>query len=57
MKYTIYDNDNKIIFESDDMYSTDVFMITNPSGDLLSFRKENNIFIMWFECYTIYYKP
>lgn len=56
MKYTVYDNGNKL-FESDNMYSMDIFMTLNPSGNLLYFHKENDIFIMYFECYTIYYKP
>ena len=56
MKYTVYDNGNKL-FESNDMYSMDIFMTLNPSGNLLYFHKENDIFIMYFECYTVYYKP
>ena len=56
MKYTVYDNGNKL-FESDNMYSMDIFMTLNPSGNLLYFHKENDIFIMYFECYTIYYRP
>ena len=56
MKYTVYDNGNKI-FESDSMYSMNIFMTLNPSGDLLYFHKENDIFIMHFVCYTVYYKP
>lgn len=56
MKYTVYDNGNKF-FESNDMYSMDIFMTLNPSGNLLYFHKENDMFIMYFECYTVYYKP
>ena len=55
MKYTVYDNSNKL-FESDNIYSMDIFMTLNPSGNLLYFHKENDIFIMYFECYTVYYK-
>ena len=57
MKYTIYDNDNKMIFESNDMYDVDLFVVMNPSGNLISFHRENDIFIMYYECYTIFYKP
>lgn len=57
-KYRVYDNNtNELLIESDDMYEIDIFVTLNPSGNLLSFHKENDIFIMWYECYTIYYKP
>jgi hypothetical protein len=56
-KYRVYDNSkNELLIESDDMYEIDLFVTLNPSGNLLSFAKENDIFIMWYECYTIYYK-
>lgn len=58
MKYRIYDNNkNELLVESDDMYAIELFITLNPSGNLLYFHKENNIFIMWYECYTIFYKP
>ena len=57
MKYRVYDNKtNELLIESNDMYEIDLFVTLNPSGNLLSFAKENDIFIMWYECYTIYYK-
>ena len=58
MKYRVYDNKtNELLIESNDMYEIDLFVSLFPSGNLLSFAKENDIFIMWYECYTIYYKP
>lgn len=57
MKYRVYDNKtNELLIESNDMYEIDLFVTLNPSGNLLSFAKENDIFIMWYEEYTIYYK-
>lgn len=56
-KYTIYDNKNEIIFESDDMFEVNHFIEYNlESSDLLYLHKENNIFIMYFVNYTIYMK-
>ena len=55
-KYTIYDNDNEIIFSSDDKRELDIFMMINNSGSIYMFHKENDIFIMFFENYSIYIK-
>lgn len=56
-KYTIYDNDtNTVLFESDDKDSVDLFLAINSSGSIEMWHKENNIFIMYFENYTIYMK-
>lgn len=57
-KYRVYDNKkNELLIESDDMYAIELFITLNPSGNLLYFHKENDIFIMFYECYTIFYKP
>jgi len=55
-KYTIYDNDNEIIFSSNDKRELDIFMMINNSGSIYMFHKENDIFIMFFENYSIYIK-
>ena len=57
MRYGIYDNKtSELLIESNDIYEIGIFVTLNPSGNLLSFAKENNIFIIWYEEYTIYYK-
>jgi len=54
-KYTIYDNTNTVLFESDDMFEVNNFIDYNlESGELLHLHKENNIFIMYLTTYTIY---
>ena len=54
-KYTIYDNTNTVLFESDDMFEVNDFIDYNlESGELLHLHKENDIFIMYLTTYTIY---
>lgn len=56
-KYRVYDNDNnELIFESDEKFDTDVFLMTNTSGDILTFHMDNEYLIIWFESYTVYMK-
>ena len=56
-KFTIYDNENSVLFETDDMDEMNHFIDYNlESSELLHLHRENNLFIMYFHNYTIFYK-
>ena len=56
-KFTIYDNENNVLFETDDMDEMNHFIDYNlESSELLHLHRENNLFIMYFHNYTIFYK-
>ena len=56
-KFTIYDNENNVLFETNDMNEINHFIDYNlESSELLHLHRENNLFIMYFHNYTIFYK-
>ena len=55
--WTIYDNNNNILFETNDMMEMNHFVEYNlESSELLHLHRENNLFIMYFHNYTIFYR-
>jgi hypothetical protein len=56
MKYRVYDNNNDMIFESNDKNMLDMFVMLNPSGNFSMFHQEKEMFMMYFENYVIFTK-
>ena len=56
-KFMIYDNENNVLFETDDINELNHFIDYNLElGELLHLHRDNYLFIMFFHNCNIFYK-